>query len=222
MLRPIMRRVTTKGLRSSLVAVLSESRICLLHYKGVLKARRFRNCTDLRLQLGCGRKIKEGWLNVDLNGHADLCLDLRESLPFLSNSCTLIYSEHFLEHLNYPTEVMFLLEESYRILKPGGIFSVGVPDTEWPLRAYFDQEYTEYFRIAKERWHPKWCETRMDHINYHFRQGKEHCFAYDFETLKHVLTKAGFVEVRIRDYDPELDSEDRKLGSLYVDCRKAM
>ena len=59
--------------------------------------------------------------------------------------------------------------------------------------------------------------TRMEHINYHFRQGGEHRFAYDFETLKYVLEKAGFIQVRRRDFDPLLDSRDRELGTLYVE-----
>jgi hypothetical protein len=34
------------------------------------------------------------------------------------------------------------------------------------------------------------------------------------------LERAGFVKVRRRDFDPELDSEERSLGTLYVDAYK--
>ena len=77
-----------------------------------------------------------------------------------------------------------------------------------------------YFAIAKERWHPKWCQTEMEHINHHFRQGDMHRFAYDFKTLYQALSSAGFQEIQRRDFNPELDSLDRKLGSLYVDAFK--
>jgi len=61
----------------------------------------------------------------------------------------------------------------------------------------------------------------MEHINYHFRQGDQHRFVYDFKTLAQALTSLGFQDVERRDYDPELDSSDRKIGTLYVKARKA-
>ena len=99
---------------------------------------------------------------------------------------------------------------------------MGVPDTEWPVRSYAEHESAEYFRFAKLKWHPKWCTTKMEHINYHFRQEGAHRFAYDFQTLKHVLESAGFSEVRRRDFDPQLDTEERKLGTLYCDAIKPL
>jgi hypothetical protein len=56
----------------------------------------------------------------------------------------------------------------------------------------------------------------LEHINYHFRQGNEHRFAYDFVTLQGALVDSGFSKVEQRDFDPSLDSEDRKVGTLYV------
>jgi predicted SAM-dependent methyltransferase len=106
------------------------------------------------------------------------------------------------------------------VLEPGGLFSVGVPDTEWPLAEYAGQKSDGYYQHARERWHPEWCQTEMEQINYHFRQQGEHRFAYDFETLARALSSAGFQDIRRRDFDPELDSADRKLGTLYVDALK--
>jgi len=48
----------------------------------------------------------------------------------------------------------------------------------------------------------------------------EHKFAYDFETLKYILEKSGFVQVKLRNFDPSLDSKDSGLGTLYVDAIK--
>jgi hypothetical protein len=62
----------------------------------------------------------------------------------------------------------------------------------------------------------------MEHINYAFRQGNEHRFAYDFETMKHILEKSGFIEVKRRDFNYELDSDERKLGTLYVEAIKSV
>ena len=115
---------------------------------------------------------------------------------------------------------MQFLAECCRVLEPDGLFSVGVPDTEWPLLEYARVKDDGYFRMVKERWHPAWCETEIEHINYHFRQGTEHRFAYDYATLEKALARSGFGEIRRRDFDPELDSEDRRIGTLYAEATK--
>ena len=43
----------------------------------------------------------------------------------------------------------------------------------------------------------------MHQINYVFRQGGEHKYAYDAETLKEVLERDGFTNVSRRSFDPE-------------------
>ena len=47
-----------------------------------------------------------------------------------------------------------------------------------------------------------------------------HKYVYDPGTLVMALTDAGFVEARVRGFDPALDSEDRRFGTLYVEARK--
>lgn len=221
MIRASLQKATSRGLWKALRLVRSEWRIMRLHRQGVAKARRFAGWVNLKLHLGCGSNIKPGFLNIDLDPQADLTLDLREALPFDDNSCDLVYSEHFLEHLDYPETVLGLLMECRRVLAPGGVFSAGVPDTEWPLLEYAGVRKDGYFNLAKTRWHPPWCVTELEHINYHFRQGQEHQFAYDFKTLHRALERAGFAEVRRREFKCELDSSKWEQGTLYVEARKA-
>jgi len=210
------------GWRPSYVFVnaIKESIILVFHVRGLIQARRYRNAEGLKLHLGCGTKIKKSWVNIDINPYADVSVDFRRRFPFPDKSCSIVYSEHVLEHFAYPDEVDLVLKECHRLLSDDGIISIGVPDTESPLIAYAEGENAPYFQLAKDIWHPQWCQTRMEHINYHFRQGDEHKFAYDFETLKRVLEKAGFRNVERRKFDPDLDGEDRELGTLYVDGRK--
>ena len=220
MLTRLLNTITTEGLRSSIRSAIAEFRICLSHRQGVRRARAFRHSTDLRLHLGCGKNLKPGFINIDMAKGADLRLDLRERFPFSTNSCSMIYAEHVLEHFDYPRQALVFLAECHRVLKPGGVFSAGVPDTEWPMRAYAEGDGADYFRHAKQWWHPRWCITRMEHINHHFRQGGEHRFAYDWETLKCVVGLIGFQDVRRRDFNPELDSEGRKVGTIFVEASK--
>ncbi len=220
MIRQLVKSITTRGLRVSVEALLFELKVNYRHLSGVSQARQFANRTGLKLNIGCGPKLKEGWVNIDLSPNADLTLDLREPLPFPEHSCHIIYSEHFLEHLDYPEQTNRFLEVCFKILEPGGIFSVGVPDTEWPILEYAGQKNEGYFTFVKEQWHPKWCETEMEHLNYHFRMDNHHRMAYDLKTMKLVLSRAGFVDIQHREFDPTLDTQDRKIGSLYVTASK--
>jgi len=141
-------------------------------------------------------------------------LDLREKWPFPDNSASYIYSEHVFEHFEPLKEAPHFLREASRILKPGGVFDVVVPDTEAPLKAYGDPSASYW--SASKRWHPEWCRTELDHINYHFRQDGEHKYAWDSETLAFALQSAGFTSISRREFDPALDTEDRRIGSLYM------
>jgi len=220
MIKQFLKSQISAGLLSAIRNVGREIIILRKHHKGLHQASKIVGQNHLRLHLGCGPKVKHGWINIDLSSQADITLDMREPLPFLENSCAIIYSEHFLEHLDYPMQTHLFLKECYRVLEPGGVFSVGVPDTEWPIAEYAGLSTEGYFHIAKERWHPAWCQTEMEHINYHFFQGDEHRFAYDFKTLADALTRVGFQKVQRRAFDEDLDSADRKLGTLYVNACK--
>jgi predicted SAM-dependent methyltransferase len=154
-------------------------------------------------------------LNIDLfDSAADLQLDLRRRWPFPDSSVAHIYSEHAFEHFEFYQEVPHFLAESLRVLQSGGIFDVGVPDTEWPLRGYGNPDH-DYWPTAP-KWHPESCETQLDHINYHFRQGEQHKYAWDEETLTRSLRRSGFVRIARRAFDPSLDTESRKIGTLYM------
>ena len=218
MFRKIIEAKTTAGFRKAIGHLSEEFGIQLRHLASLRRVNRYTR-GHLKLNVGCGPNLKHGWVNIDLSGHADLHLDLREPLPFNDESVTTIYSEHFFEHLEYPGQALNFLKESLRVLQAGGLFSVGVPDTEWPIRSYADGD-EEYFHIARQRWHPEWCNTRMHNLNYHFRQGQEHQYAYDFETLSQIIREVGFISIVKRAFNPNLDDERRRLGTLYLDAKK--
>jgi Methyltransferase domain len=103
---------------------------------------------------------------------ADLRLDLREPWPFPDNSVSHIYSEHVFEHFDFLDEVPHFLSESLRVLCEGVVFDVGVPDSDWPLRAWGNPN-DGYWCLARSL-HPQYCETNLDFVNYHFRRDKLH------------------------------------------------
>src|SRR5678816_1608978 len=102
MLKTTFRTVFGVGMQNAIRNLRTEFGIQRMHRAGVKAAAKYKESKLLKLQFGCGRNIKTGFVNIDSNPAADLGLDLRESLPFENGSCSLIYSEHFLEHLVYP------------------------------------------------------------------------------------------------------------------------
>ena len=200
--------------------IFEEHKLLKRHFEGRKHLRKLRGCRDLKLNIGCGPNAKAGWVNLDMSGGSNVyAMDLRESIPLDSGSCSLIYSEHFFEHIDYPRKADALLRDYFRLLRPGGRLSIGVPDAEEGLMAYANNNL-EWFAVCKSRWHPQWANTKMEQINYLFRQDGEHRFAYDAETLSGALKRAGFSNVHRRPFDPEIDSGSRSWGSLYIDANR--
>jgi predicted SAM-dependent methyltransferase len=210
---------TSKAFRKAVREAREERRLFKIHRSALKKVQACLQGKENKLNLGCGPNPKPGWINIDFfDPRADLQLDLREQWPFADASISRIYSEHVFEHFEFDGEVPHFLSEAFRILQPGGVFDVGVPDTEWPLRAYGNPRdpYWPFSRTV----HPETCETQLDHINYHFRQGVEHKYAWDCETLSRTLQKFGFTDVTRREFDPAVDAESRRTGTLYMTATK--
>lgn len=79
----------------------------------------------VKYNFGCGDKLLEGYVNVDICGAPDVRCDLSEfPWPFEASSADEVYSEHFLEHVVDFEKTIF---EMHRILKPGGRLHFRVP-----------------------------------------------------------------------------------------------
>lgn len=89
MLRRLVRRLTTKGLRTAVRTLHNELRVNNVHLRSRVTARRLRRSRGLQLHLGSGPNRKVGWLNVDVSPQADLRVDLREPFP-LPDGCARI------------------------------------------------------------------------------------------------------------------------------------
>jgi predicted SAM-dependent methyltransferase len=213
-MKEFLKLITTRPFRAELRAMAREFGIMVSHWRGVRRARSVK--LPCALHIGCGENAKPGWVNVDFNGAADLSLDVREPLPFPDDSITMIYSEHFFEHLSVEDGARFL-RECARVLLPAGRLSIGVPDAALILRDYGDREK---WRRTRDRYHPAECTTPMRSVNHFFRQGGEHKFAYDEETLGEAMVAAGFVDVKRRQWDAALDLSERRDGTLYIDAWK--
>jgi predicted SAM-dependent methyltransferase len=217
LIKPIANRLLSRSEYAALKQFRTELLISRHHRQGLLRIRQDGLNRPKKLHLGCGPVQKNGYLNVDLFPGGDLTLDLRRGLPFESGCCEMILSEHFIEHVGYPEPVTSLLRDCFRVLRPGGQLRISVPDTEWPIVEYPKGDNSDWLQAChKHNWHPPDCNTRMEHINYHFRQKGEHLFAYDEETMRLVLQGVGFHGVQRAQFDPQFDSKHREVGSLIM------
>lgn len=195
----------------------------------IKRKRRIQTGHDLSVNVGCGPFGQQGWINLDLMPMPGLSLrhDSRKGLPLAENSAARIRCEHFFEHLDYQEEVPRFLNSCLKCLNKGGVLRIVVPDAEKYLIAYQTKN--------PQRWHdlgwdlqnlPSGFHTQMDIINHVFRQGEEHHYAYDFETLRSTLEQSGFTKVVKTEYGESVDRElcddqpNHQPYSLYVDAIK--
>jgi FkbM family methyltransferase len=200
--RPVLRRLLTR-------AVTPRSR-----RNAVSLARRI----PLRLNLGSAKSHLPGWVNVDLIGDgADLAWDLARPLPFDESTVDAIFHEHVLEHFELPVAVA-LLRESHRLLAPGGVLRIGVPDAGAYLHAYCDPESSFLDTTRPDRPTPMLAVQEV-----FFDSG--HRSAYDFQTLALLLVASGFHSVERRLFGESLlepcpDGQHRRQETLYVEARR--
>jgi len=98
------------------------------------------------LDLGCGNKKREGAIGVDFNDRtaADVIHNLNSfPYPFEDSSFDEIYIDNCLEHLD---DVMRVMEEVYRICKPGGFVKVIVPYFR-SIWAFIDPTHKHFFTV---------------------------------------------------------------------------
>jgi len=96
----------------------------------------------LRLDFGCGLHTKQGFKGVDIIAFpgVDFVLDVRKPWPWKNESVTEAHASHFIEHLWHTPdrpERVFFMNELYRVMIPGGKFTMIAP--HWSsCRAYGD------------------------------------------------------------------------------------
>jgi glycosyltransferase involved in cell wall biosynthesis/predicted SAM-dependent methyltransferase len=86
--------------------------------------------SNLKLELGCGEYVAEGFIGVDMKkaDHVGIVHDLNVfPWPFKDNTVSHIRAYHIFEHLK---DIISVMNECYRILKPEGILELEVPTTD--------------------------------------------------------------------------------------------
>ncbi|HEX8088408.1 MAG TPA: methyltransferase domain-containing protein [Blastocatellia bacterium] len=200
------------------------------------------------INLGCGVSVAPGWINIDNSFNArlskypffrwslwklgilsdqhyrvrwpesiEIC-NLKKRLSYEDSSIDYAYTSHFLEHLAFK-DAQRLMGELYRVLKPGGVVRVVVPDLAIGARQY----------VASLEADPNDAKAAAEFLNW-MQLGKPgvrdpHLWMYDAPSLAAALGEVGFGNVVVCEYRrgriPDCDILDnRPEDSLHLEAEK--
>lgn len=156
----------------------------------------------IRLNLGCGNKHFHGFVNVDFPANysgkkPDVEADLR-ALPFDDNYADEAYAIHVIEHF-YFWEVVDVLKEWKRVLKPGGLLVLEMPCLEKVVGHFLKPEFDMRTTLWGLYGDPRYKDPNMVHK-----------WAYGLNTIKEPLEAAGFEKITSL-VEPQFHRRDRDM-----------
>ena len=89
------------------------------------------------INLGCGKSYHKDWINIDFksNNKKVIQYNLLKGIPYPDNYFDVVYHSHLLEHFSKSDAINFI-KECYRVLKPGGIIRIAIPNLEEIINNY--------------------------------------------------------------------------------------
>lgn len=191
---------------------------------------------ELKLNVGCGNENPQGWVNIDGSWQARLAdnslllrvaswltgrkiarwqrgivhHDIRRGLKHTSGTVAVVYSSHTIEHI-HRNEAIEFLREVYRVLKPGGVCRIVVPDLSAIIGWYLEhrtqsseskQQPSSDLLMSMLCIRPQTVRTRQSLLDWYRRMTdfEHHKWMYDEEGLKHIFREAGFLNPQAKKY----------------------
>jgi predicted SAM-dependent methyltransferase len=196
---------------------------------------------EIKLNIGCGISGIPGWCNIDNSPTIPLSrvplgrrlfrtpawprdvqrIDVLRGLPFSDAAISHIYSSHLLQSLTYDESVA-LMKESFRVLKPGGVLRVVVPDLAIVVSDYLaDPDPLASHKLMRR------LSIQANAIRGLLGRGRGYEQMFDGRSLAQLFLEAGFnnpavcsfKQSRIPQID-DLELEERRRESLYMESAK--
>ncbi len=142
-----------------------------------------------KLNLGCGNKRKNGYINIDIRKlpSVDRVMDISK-LDYPNDSVDVIFSDQVLEHFPHGLKkenkncVKNILKEWIRVLKSNGTITIGTIDIEYISRSIIEKKH-------KLEDCMRWIFGNQDYDhNYH-----KSTFTYEY--LKRILNDLGIHKI---------------------------
>jgi SAM-dependent methyltransferase len=187
------------------------------------------------IQYGCGLSCPDGWINFDASPTLRLQQlpvlgqffrrgstifpdnarygDIVKGLPIPDSSADGVYASHVLEHLSLD-DFWLALRNTLRLLKPGGIFRLVIPDLEVRVRIYLEK--FEKGNVDASAWLMQTAGIGVEHRNRSLEGivrlilgNSAHLWMWDEKSITAALEKAGFVDVRRCQFNDSTDDAFR-------------
>lgn len=205
------------------------------------------------VQYGCGLSAPKEWINFDASPTLriqktpllNVCLkpflkvkfpdnvrygNIIKGLPIPENSCNGVYCSHILEHLSYDDFQKALLN-TYKILKPGGIFRLVMPDLELFVNDYLNKknrgEQAAFDFNLSTGFGQKSRATGFKAVVLNSWGNSRHLWLWDTTSAIEMLKKTGFTGIRTCVFndcnDPMfaiVESKDRFTGAMAIEAVK--
>jgi predicted SAM-dependent methyltransferase len=206
-------------------------------------------------QYGCGHAAHNEWINFDASPTLQLQLlpfvglfirpllnttfpkgvqygNIIKGLPMEENSCDGLFCSHVLEHLSLD-DFRKALKNSYKVLKPGGVFRLIVPDLEFAAKEYMEglknndpQASIKFLgenTLVGTQNRPNTFKGKISSLF----GNSNHLWMWDTVSLKNELTEAGFSNIRqcfFHDSEDEMfskvETESRYENAIAFECQK--
>jgi predicted SAM-dependent methyltransferase len=102
----------------------------------------------VKVQYGANDNLLDGWINF----RSERDGDITKPLALFDNSVDFVFTEHVQEHITHEEAYRFL-KEVYRILKPGGVYRVIVPDVK-KIQENANDHYLSLITESAPKWWP--------------------------------------------------------------------
>jgi len=203
----------------------------------------------MKLNLGCGSQVPDGWVNVDYAPGARLTKipffrafnrklklfdldwnekiyihDLTKAFPWANSTIDIVYSSHALEHLSREDGRMFLAE-CHRVLHKNGIIRIVVPDLRHDVVEYIEgriqaDDFVEKLGVLFRN-----SSNALKNCLSPFIQFPHKCM-YDSPRLLGILSEIGFDAANRAAFESEISNiqaielKERTENAVIVEGRK--
>ena len=155
-----------------------------------------------RANLGCGRRILSGYLNVDLNPRADVVCDITALPEDWTDRFDEVLAVHVIEHI-YPWDVEKTLLEWKRIIKPGGKIVIECPNLLKVASLFLEDPDKINYGMWGFYGDPSTKDPLMGHK-----------WGYIPKSLIKLLRAAGFVDVEVKPAQYHVAKRDMRVEAI--------
>lgn len=136
----------------------------------------------MKLNLGCGDRIEEGYVNIDLEPltGVNLVFDINNTLPYENEEIDEILLNHSIEHIWW-FNLKDRLNDWFRVLKKGGKLEIWTVNFEELIKTYQRDMFMLNWKI----------------FNRNRFEGDNHKVVLTPNFLRDLLVEIGFAEVRL-------------------------